>query len=84
MRHFKVELEKVSNCFQLTIRDQGMGFDPGKAMYTGGIGLISMRERVHLLKGTLSIVSRPHAGTEIKARVPITAGAEAETKGASG
>ena len=84
VRHFEVELEKVSGCFQLTIRDQGKGFDPGTAMYTGGIGLISMRERVHLLKGTLSIVSRPQAGTEIKARVPITAGAEAEAKGASG
>ncbi len=74
----------MADYLQLTIRDQGVGFDPGKAMHTGGIGLISMRERVHLLKGTLSIVSSPQAGTEIKARVPITAGAEAETKGASG
>lgn len=82
VRHFEVELEKVADYLQLTIRDQGVGFDPGKAMHTGGIGLISMRERVHLLKGTLSIVSSPQAGTEIKARVPITAGAEAETKGA--
>jgi signal transduction histidine kinase len=66
-------LEKVSEALQLTIRDHGMGFDPSKAMYENGIGLISMRERVTLLKGTMSIWSEPQAGTEIKFRIPLVA-----------
>jgi len=36
-----------------------------------GLGLISMRERVNLIKGTLSITSMPMQGTEIKVRVPV-------------
>jgi PAS domain S-box-containing protein len=70
-RHFEVRLERVPDQLQLTIRDQGVGFDPGKAMYDKGIGLISMRERVSLLKGTMSIRSEPQVGTEIKFRVPV-------------
>jgi len=83
IRHFEVQMEKVSDNLQLKILDRGVGFDPGQAMYSEGLGLISMRERVTLLKGTLSIASNPQAGTEIKARVPINAGTDTSKKGAS-
>jgi PAS domain S-box-containing protein len=82
VRHFEVELEAVSDHLQLKILDRGVGFDPSLAMYSEGIGLISMRERVSLLKGTLSIVSKPGGGTEIRARVPIAAGADTSKKSA--
>jgi signal transduction histidine kinase len=72
---FEVQLNRESDDLQLTIRDHGIGFDPDSAMYSSGIGLISMRERVSVLKGTLSIVSQPQSGTEIKARVPLAAAA---------
>jgi signal transduction histidine kinase len=40
-------------------------------MKNGGLGLISMRERVGLVKGTISIASKPMAGTEIRVHIPV-------------
>jgi len=71
VRHFNVQLEKLPDELQLTIRDAGSGFDAGMAMHKDGLGLISMRERISNLKGTISIVSKPQCGTEIRARVPV-------------
>ncbi len=71
VRRFNVHLEGVPDQLQLTIRDAGVGFDPSKAMHNDGLGLISMRERIINLKGTISIVSKPQGGTEIQARVPV-------------
>jgi signal transduction histidine kinase len=72
-RQFVARLQRVSDELHLTVQDFGVGFDPGVAMFHEGIGLISMRERVNLVKGTLSILSRPQRGTEITVRVPIPA-----------
>jgi PAS domain S-box-containing protein len=80
---FEVQVETVMDDVQLTIRDRGVGFDLNRAMYGGGIGLISMRERISALKGTLSIVSKPQGGTEIKARVPLTFAGDTNKKGAT-
>lgn len=82
-RQFEVRLARMSDQLQLTIRDPGVGFDPGMAMYTHGLGLISMRERVNLLKGRISIVSKPQGGTEIQVRVPLTARTDIDRKAAS-
>jgi PAS domain S-box-containing protein len=70
---FEALLEAVSGELQLTIRDRGTGFDPAMA-YNDGIGLMSMRERVTLLKGSMSITSKPQDGTEIRVRIPIPSG----------
>jgi len=58
---------------ELMVRDFGIGFDPGAAARGRGLGLISMRERINLLNGTLSIESRPMQGTVIRAIVPVAA-----------
>ena len=58
----------------LTVRDSGVGFDPKLARGAQGLGLISMQERVRSVKGTISITSKPHSGTEINVRVPLSAG----------
>lgn len=51
--------------------DDGKGFDPA-AMEprSGGLGLISMEERVRLLKGTFRVRSHPGDGAEVHAWVP--------------
>jgi PAS domain S-box-containing protein len=72
-RKFEARLERANNELRLTVRDRGVGFDPDIAMYNEGIGLISMRERLSLVKGTMSIVSEPQAGTVITFRVPLFA-----------
>ncbi|MCZ6767831.1 MAG: PAS domain S-box protein [Acidobacteria bacterium] len=54
---------------QLHVCDSGVGFDPEGHRETFGLGLISMRERVHLVGGELLIESQPSRGTRIKASV---------------
>jgi PAS domain S-box-containing protein len=74
---FEARLMGVQGHLELTIRDHGKGFDPEAASSGQGLGLVSMRERINLLKGTISIISKPKFGTEITARVPIAAEADA-------
>lgn len=68
---FDVELRAAADRAWLTIRDTGRGFDPPDAIRTRGLGLVSMRERLNLVGGTLSIRSKPARGTEIFAEVPL-------------
>ena len=70
-QHVNVELRGVPGAILLLIRDSGAGFDPEAAMKNGGLGLISMRERVGLVKGTISIASKPMVGTEIRVHIPV-------------
>ena len=71
VRHFKVELRGTEGEIQLTVSDLGVGFDPQEAIHRRGLGLISMRERMQLVSGELSIKSHPGSGTTIHARVPF-------------
>ncbi|HUK34026.1 MAG TPA: PAS domain S-box protein [Vicinamibacterales bacterium] len=73
-----VRLEGVSGSLQLSIRDSGVGFNPGMAMRGSGIGLMSMKERVGLLKGTIVIMSKPNGGTQIQVAVPIASHADVD------
>jgi len=53
------------------IRDSGKGFDVESAMHGKGLGLTSMKERVRLINGTISIDSKPLHGTTIHVHVPL-------------
>lgn len=53
----------------LRVEDFGVGFQPYTA--AGGMGLMSMRERLRALEGVLAIRSAPGSGTEVVARVPL-------------
>ena len=55
----------------LAVHDSGVGFDPEKAISGKGLGLISMKERLKLVDGQLSINSKLQVGTTIHARVPL-------------
>jgi PAS domain S-box-containing protein len=77
-QYFEVRLRAVSDEIQLTVRDSGVGFDAPAALSGHGLGLISMRERASLVKGTISITSKPLAGTEITLRVPIAVNRESQ------
>jgi signal transduction histidine kinase len=75
-RRLEVRLEGSAVAVTLKIRDHGRGFDPEVAMRGRGLGLLSMRERVSLLKGTIRVTSKPDWGTEIGVRVPFEATAD--------
>jgi PAS domain S-box-containing protein len=72
VRQFAVEMRAIEGELQLTVSDQGVGFDPQDAINGHGLGLISMRERLHLADGRISIESQPGSGTTIRARVPLS------------
>jgi PAS domain S-box-containing protein len=67
-----VSLKGFAREIQLSIQDNGIGFDLAEARVTPGLGLSSLRERVRLINGTFSIQSRSGEGTFITVRVPLT------------
>lgn len=71
-RRFEVSLKCANNEIELTVHDSGVGFDPEKIISGHGLGLTSMKERLKLVDGQLSIDSRPQEGTTIHARVPLS------------
>jgi len=73
-RHFEVSLSGGLYEVELTVRDFGIGFDPEEAMKGRGLGLTSIRERLKLVNGNLSIDSQPQRGTTIQVRVPLATG----------
>jgi PAS domain S-box-containing protein len=70
-RDASVRLERDGDDAHLEIADSGVGFDP-VAADQAGLGLVSMRERVGVLKGQLVIQAVPGGGTRIRVRVPLT------------
>jgi PAS domain S-box-containing protein len=71
VKRFDVQLWGTSGDVHLTISDLGSGFDTEAAMKGPGLGITSMQERLKLVKGELTITSRPKGGTSIHARVPL-------------
>lgn len=68
--HFEVHLRGTSDDVCLAVQDFGRGFVVDEALRTNGLGLVSMRERVNLVKGEIMIKSKLMAGTEIIVHVP--------------
>jgi len=82
VRRVEVQLREDSGEIHLVISDLGRGFDVEAALQGKGLGLTSMRERVRLVNGTMSIESKPMGGTTLHIRVPL--GSEKLSKGAVG
>ena len=70
VQNFTVELLGTKEGISLRVTDSGVGFDWHDAIDRKGLGLISMRERLRLVNGELSIQSEPGRGTTVLARVP--------------
>lgn len=66
----RVTLAAADTGINLSITDAGAGFDPVKVKQKGGLGLISMEERVRLLRGSMQIRSQPAGGTELHVHLP--------------
>jgi PAS domain S-box-containing protein len=71
-REATLELSRTNHTIGLCISDAGSGFDPEQVQEKAGLGLVSMRERLRLVGGQLSIVSGPFHGTQVCAQVPLT------------
>ncbi len=80
----EIELAYKNESLVLRIKDDGQGFDPtllSDKKYErsgGGFGLEGMKERVELLKGSMSIQSKPGTGTLIFLSIPLSGRKPAE------
>jgi signal transduction histidine kinase len=54
-----------------SVQDNGKGFDADN-LYTQGVGLVGMEERVRALQGRLTISSKPGEGTLVSLALPLT------------
>ncbi|SDE33737.1 sensor histidine kinase [Glycomyces harbinensis] len=70
-----ITLSYMEDQLAIDVRDDGLGFEPGRtrASGKGGYGLSAMRQRVARLDGRLSIESEPGRGTVVSASVPAIA-----------
>ena len=66
-----ITLRQTDDGLLLAVSDDGVGFDPESPRTGMHLGLASMRERLQLVSGTLTIESAPNEGTTIGAWVPL-------------
>ena len=70
-----VELRNHGDALELSVRDNGIGFDVDaaweRAAHGASLGLIGMRERIQLVGGRLALESVPGYGTDVRARLPL-------------
>jgi signal transduction histidine kinase len=69
-RTVSIRLAESGRLLTMTIKDDGLGFDPG-SVSTGGLGLETMRERAARLNARLRIESQPNMGTRIIVEVAL-------------
>lgn len=72
-RNVDLSLKRENEHVQLTIDDDGVGFDLHDASDAGGNGLRNMRERAHAMGGDVKIWSQKGKGTHIQFSVPVAA-----------
>ena len=71
-RQARVRLHRQDSLIQLTIEDDGRGFDPAVLTSPDRLhfGLQTMRERAEAVRGNLEIDTRPDGGTRIVVTLP--------------
>lgn len=76
-QHVRIELARSDGTLELTVRDDGVGFDVQRildgAAGRGNLGLVGMTERVEILGGVLNLESEPGRGTRIRIALPLAA-----------
>jgi signal transduction histidine kinase len=69
-----VKIYEKNSRFCVDIRDNGIGFDQHALTRNDNrhFGILSMRERTHLIGGTLKIHSKLNKGTTVHAEFPLS------------
>lgn len=68
-----ITLRKQKNVLQMTVTDDGVGFNTGEDQHGSvrGNGLRNMRKRAEAMNGSLRIISAPESGTSVELRIPL-------------
>jgi two-component system sensor histidine kinase UhpB len=69
-RRADVRLVRLGDDAEITITDDGRGFDVNDPERRKGLGLVSITERAKLAGGTISIETRLNQGTRVHATIP--------------
>ncbi len=67
----RIDLHQHADMLTMTIRDNGIGMQPGSRNRNGSFGLVGIEERVNILGGSFSISSGPDTGTTIVVTIPV-------------
>ncbi|WNM60067.1 sensor histidine kinase [Candidatus Nitrospira allomarina] len=68
-----VEVRGVEGGLQLVITDNGIGFIPESGLRgTRGLGLIGMKERIRVVRGTFEVKASQGKGTTVTAWIPLS------------
>jgi signal transduction histidine kinase len=70
-RHVLVSLTSREEELELSVRDDGCGFELAAARRCGGLGLLSIDERVRLVGGAVELRTAPGRGTMVSVRIPF-------------
>jgi PAS domain S-box-containing protein len=69
--HVDVRLAQAGEEVVLVVKDDGIGFQTSDPRKPQSIGLVGLRERARLLRGSVAIQSEPGKGTRVEARLPL-------------
>jgi len=70
-KHVTVELALPHSGIRLSIKDDGVGFDPVSVKGKGGLGMVSIGERARIMGGSVAVESKPGHGTGIAVLIPL-------------
>jgi PAS domain S-box-containing protein len=70
-KHVNVSLFKTDGHLELSVADDGKGFDVGKLSESEGLGVAGMRERATLAGGKVDVYSAAYKGTRVSFSVPL-------------
>lgn len=66
-----VQLSKVGNVLNITVEDDGKGFNPNTLQQPAGMGWSNIQNRITFLNGSVDIQSQPGNGTSVFIEVPV-------------
>jgi signal transduction histidine kinase len=66
-----VRLDRLGDAVRLTVSDSGVGFRTDQPRSAGGLGFVSIKERVRLVGGVVVLKSEPNRGTTLKVEIPM-------------
>jgi PAS domain S-box-containing protein len=70
-QNVKVSVRKVDDLINISVEDNGDGFDPAEVASKATFGLFSIRERLEQLDGSFEIKSEAGHGSKITMKVPL-------------